>query len=490
MSIPETAVALGGGKTADLAWIRALYEFGQTAAYGADPLRVRQDILTHIVQGFDAESGSIALIVDGTEDELEIAAGTDLPPGVVGSRLQRGVGVFGHVVATGQPILINGNAAESGLPLRTSEPRNRPAHSAMCWPLVVQEQIIGALAVNRAESRQRYTVEDLDRGQALASLLALVIANHRMNVDRDNRIVELSTLNDTLQRVNAMLEDAQGQLIQSEKLASIGQIAAGVAHEINNPVGFVSSNLGTLESYLQRVFALLDAYIEADQAAPGPSTPALVRARMLRSTHDFDFLRGDIVDLLRESREGLVRVKGIVQDLKDFSRTGGEEAWEMADLHAVLESTLNIVRSELKRKARIEINYGNLPKVECVPSRLGQVFINLLVNAGQAIGAEGKVTLSTGVEGSQVWIRVEDTGSGISEENLSRIFDPFFTTKPVGEGTGLGLSVSYAIVMKHGGQIDVESEIGVGTRFTVRLPIRQTPAAAAQAASDLYRSAA
>jgi signal transduction histidine kinase len=361
----------------------------------------------------------------------------------------------------------------------------------MCWPLVVQEQIIGALAVNRAESRQRYTVEDLDRGQALASLLALVIANHRMNVERDNRIVELSTLNETLQRVNAMLEDAQGQLIQSEKLASIGQIAAGVAHEINNPVVFVSSNLGTLESYLQRVFALLAAYIEADNAAPVAASPALVRARMLRSGHDFDFLRSDIVDLLKESREGLVRVKGIVQDLKDFSRTGGEEAWEMADLQTVLESTLNIVRSELKRKARIEINYGNLPKVECVPSRLSQVFINLLVNAGQAIDAEGKVTLSTGVEGSQVWIRVEDTGSGISEENLSRIFDPFFTTKPVGEGTGLGLSVSYAIVLKHGGQIDVASEVGRGTQFTVRLPIRHTPvAAAAQGASDMYRSAA
>jgi two-component system, NtrC family, sensor kinase len=490
LPITETAVPLGGDRTADFAWIRALYEFGQTAAYGADPLRVRQDILTHIVQGFDAESGSIALIVDGTDDELEIAAGTDLPQGVVGSRLQRGVGVFGHVVATGQPILINGNAAESGLPVRASEPRNRPAHSAMCWPLVVQEQIIGALAVNRAESRQRYTVEDLDRGQALTSLLALVIANHRMNVERDNRIVELSTLNDTLQRVNAMLEDAQGQLIQSEKLASIGQIAAGVAHEINNPVGFVSSNLGTLESYLQRVFALLNAYIEADQAAPGPSSPALAHARMLRSTHDFDFLRGDIVDLLKESREGLVRVKGIVQDLKDFSRTGGEEAWEMADLHAVLESTLNIVRSELKRKARIEVNYGDLPKVECVASRLSQVFINLLVNAGQAIGAEGKVTLSTGVEGSQVWIRVEDTGSGISEENLSRIFDPFFTTKPVGEGTGLGLSVSYAIVLKHGGQIDVASEVGRGTQFTVRLPIRHTPAAVVPASSDLYKSAA
>lgn len=475
----ESNVPSATGKTADIAWIRALYEFGQTAAH-ADPLRVQQDILNHIVQGFDAESGSIALIVDGTDDQLEIAAGTDLPPGLVGSKLQRGVGVFGHVVATRQALLINGRAAEAGLPLRMTEPRERPAHSAMCWPLIVQEEIIGALAVNRASTRNRYTVEDLDRGQALASLLALVVANHRMNVERENRILELSTLNATLQRVNTLLEDAQDQLIESEKLASIGQIAAGVAHEINNPIGFVSSNLGTLESYLQSMFALLAAYIEADRAAPAPLTEAMASARTLRKGHDFDFLRGDIVALLGESRDGLVRVKRIVQDMKDFSRAGGEDAWEMADLNSVIESTLSIARAEIKHKARIETNFGNLPKVECLPSRLSQVFLNLLVNAGQAISAEGKVTLSTGVEGSQAWIRVEDTGSGISDENLSRIFDPFFTTKPVGQGTGLGLSVSYSIVRKHGGRIDVASEPGRGTEFTVWIPIHRTGVEATQ----------
>ncbi|HEY8624243.1 MAG TPA: ATP-binding protein, partial [Casimicrobiaceae bacterium] len=393
-------------------------------------------------------------------------------------KLQRGVGVYGHVVATGHPLLINGNAAEAGLPLRMTEPRDRPAHSAMCWPLVVQDQIIGALAVNRAMARERYTVEDLDRGQALTSLLALVIANHRMHIERDNRIMELSTLNATMQRVNALLEEAQDQLIQSEKLASIGQIAAGVAHEINNPVGFVSSNLGTLESYLQSLFGLLAAYIEAEQAAPVLLTEALARARALREGHDFDFLRGDIVALLGESRDGLVRVKRIVQDLKDFSRSGVDEAWEMADLHAVLESTLNIVRNEVKYKAHIEIRFGELPKVECLPSRLSQVFINLLVNAAQSIDAEGKITLSTGIEGREVWIRIEDTGCGIREEHLNRLFEPFFTTKPVGQGTGLGLSVSYSIVRKHGGQIDVASEVGRGTQFTVRLPIRHTPAEA------------
>jgi signal transduction histidine kinase len=198
----------------------------------------------------------------------------------------------------------------------------------------------------------------------------------------------------------------------------------------------------------------------------------------LRKGHDFDFLRGDIVALLGESRDGLVRVKRIVQDLKDFSRSGGEEVWEMANLNTVLESTLNIARNEVKGKASIETRFGELPNVECLPSRLSQVFLNLLVNAGQAIVAEGKITLSTGVEGSAVWIRVEDTGCGISEENLTRVFDPFFTTKPVGQGTGLGLSVSYAIVGKHGGQIEVASEVGRGTQFTVRLPIRHTPAEA------------
>ena len=157
----------------------------------------------------------------------------------------------------------------------------------------------------------------------------------------------------------------------------------------------------------------------------------------------------------------------------------------MVNLNAVLESTLNIARNEVKHKASIETRFGEIPKVECLPSRLSQVFLNLLVNAGQAITADGKITLSTGVESSEVWIRVEDTGCGISEENLTRVFDPFFTTKPVGQGTGLGLSVSYSIVAKHGGKIEVASEVGRGTQFTVRLPIRHTPAEALETVRTL-----
>jgi two-component system, NtrC family, sensor kinase len=188
---------------------------------------------------------------------------------------------------------------------------------------------------------------------------------------------------------------------------------------------------------------------------------------------DFEFLRDDIVALLSESRDGLLRVKRIVQDLRDFSRGGAEEVWQTIDLHASLDSTLNIVHNELRYKAGIVRSYGDLPEIECLPSRLNQVFLNLLVNAGHAIDGNGTITITTGVDGAEAWISIRDTGCGIAPENLNRIFEPFFTTKPVGQGTGLGLSVSYAIVRKHGGRIEVESEVGRGTRFTVRLPLRQ-----------------
>jgi signal transduction histidine kinase len=495
--VPETsrkaeatvrAPSANRGRIADLDWIRALYELGQKAANGAHPQQVSQEILEHIVRGFDAESGSIALIVDGTIDQLELAAGTDLPPGLVGKPLARGTGVFGHVVETGHPVLVNGDAAETGLPLRGGPAeRDRSTHSAMCWPLQVAGRTIGAVAVNRAETSPRYTREDLEQGQAVTSLLALVMANHRMHVERDNRILELQTLNATMQRINGMLEDAQNQVIQSEKLASIGQMAAGVAHEINNPLAFALSNLGSLEAYLTKLFELLDAYVEADGALAAPQIAALGAAGKLRAEIDVAFLRRDTADLVTESREGLLRVKRIVQDLRDFSRGGAEEVRQAIDIHDALDRTLNIVRNELKYKANIVRDYGALPEIECVPSRLNQVFLNLLVNAGQAIEDAGTITISTGVDGDEAWIAVADTGCGIAPGNLNRIFDPFFTTKPVGQGTGLGLSVSHSIVRKHGGRLDVESEVGRGTRFTIRLPLQRSNASPA---NDAERRAA
>ncbi len=261
------------------------------------------------------------------------------------------------------------------------------------------------------------------------------------------------------------------QLRQSDKLASIGQLAAGVAHEINNPMGYVSSNINSLGRYLQGLFTLLDAYMKAEPALADAA--ALERINALKQELDIGYLREDICALLGESGEGIKRVKQIVQDLKDFSRQ--EQAdWQLADLHQGLESTLNIVHNELKYKADVVREYGELPEVECVPSQLNQVFMNLLVNAAHAMERQGIITVRTGQEQDHVWVEVEDNGSGIAPEHLKRIFEPFFTTKPVGKGTGLGLSLSYGIVQKHGGRIEVDSEPGRGTRFRVWLPIRQT----------------
>ena len=272
------------------------------------------------------------------------------------------------------------------------------------------------------------------------------------------------------------LEQANNQVMQSEKLASIGQLAAGVAHEINNPIGFVNSNLGSLAGYANELMTVLDAYTGIHD-----QLPAEVQATVAQQIDGIDlaYLRDDLADLIAESRDGLDRVKRIVQDLKDFSRMG-ETQTQPADLHHCLDSTLNVVANEIKYKADVVKCYGELPDIQCVASQLNQVFMNLLVNAAQAIDGRGTITITTGREGEQVFVAVRDTGSGIAPDKLNRIFDPFFTTKPVGTGTGLGLSVSYSIVERHGGRIAVDSTVGEGTEFTVWLPVRPPePAAAA-----------
>nr|WP_198983482.1 ATP-binding protein [Herbaspirillum sp. ASV7] len=280
---------------------------------------------------------------------------------------------------------------------------------------------------------------------------------------------ELQRQGEEQRKLIAQLKMAQAQLMQSEKLASIGQLAAGVAHEINNPIGFVSANLNTLGNYVATLLEGIKLY----QCILGGALPrdmADGEVRSFEQRADLAYLSEDVTDLLGESNEGLQRVRNIVQSLKDFSRTG-ESNWQMADLHQGLDSTLNIANNELKYKVSVVKHYGELPMVKCLASELNQVFMNLLVNAAQAISDKGIVTIRTGRIGDKVSISISDTGHGIKPENLNRIFEPFFTTKPVGSGTGLGLSLSYGIIKKHGGHIHVHSETGQGTTFTIELPI-------------------
>jgi signal transduction histidine kinase len=278
--------------------------------------------------------------------------------------------------------------------------------------------------------------------------------------------------NAELARINDELQQTRTQLLQSEKMASIGQLAAGVAHEINNPIGYVSSNLGSLDGYLKQLFEVIETYGSAESAI-GDSA-ARERIANAKAAVDLEFLSEDVFALLQESREGISRVGKIVQDLKDFSRVGSHDEWCWADLHEGLDSTINIVNNEIKYKAQLAREYGVLPQVECLPSQLNQVFMNMLVNAAHAIEGQGTITVRTGADSSgQVWVEIADSGRGIAPEHMNRIFDPFFTTKPVGKGTGLGLSLSYGIVQKHRGRIDVKSEPGLGTTFRVTLPVRQ-----------------
>ena len=293
----------------------------------------------------------------------------------------------------------------------------------------------------------------------------------RLRESQQQRIEELSAINAEMQSINHKLEEAQNHLLQAEKMASIGQLAAGVAHEINNPIGYVYSNLGTLEKYVQDVFSMIDNYEQAESAI----TDSAVRTRLqtAREKLDITFLKEDLRSLMAESKDGITRVKDIVQNLKDFSHTNAGVEWCYANLHQGIDSTLNIVNNEIKYKAEVIKQYGDLPEVKCLASQINQVFMNLLVNAAHAIEEHGTITVRTGQDGEEVWVEIADTGMGIAPEHLQKIFDPFFTTKPIGKGTGLGLSVSYGIIKKHNGRIEVQSEVGQGTTFRVWLPVRR-----------------
>lgn len=293
--------------------------------------------------------------------------------------------------------------------------------------------------------------------------------------------LELKKSRDWLQNQNAFLEaeverrhqenqQVQLQLLQSEKLAAIGQLAAGIAHEINNPLGFVNSNLNTLNDYTANLCEVLDAckcLLSSDQL----DSEALQALRALCQKKDVDYLRSDMPQLIAESREGLSRVKEIIQDLKSFSHAD-ENKWALADLHKGLDSTLNIIWNQLKYHCTVHKHYGDIPEIVCLASQLNQVFMNLLINAAHAIKTSGDIYIRSGQLGDEVWVEIADSGEGIAPELMHRLFEPFFTTKPVGSGTGLGLSISQNIVKKHGGRIEVNSEVGQGTTFRVYLPIR------------------
>jgi PAS domain S-box-containing protein len=280
---------------------------------------------------------------------------------------------------------------------------------------------------------------------------------------------------DELEKVNIRLVENQAQLIQSEKLASLGQLSAGVAHEINNPMAFVTSNLRTLANYARTIKEAASEYGALLQALRGdPESPlAEARDRIEKRDRDgkFQSVLNDLDGIIAESLDGAQRVNEIVQSLKSMARVDNA-VLEPTDINHCLEDALKLAWNELKYKCQVEKHFSSLPLVQGHPGQLKQVFINLLVNAAQAIPEKGVISIRTAAEKGRVTVEIEDTGSGISEENMPKLFTPFFTTKPVGQGTGLGLPISYGIVQSHHGEMDVRSKADQGTTFIITLPVQ------------------
>lgn len=276
-------------------------------------------------------------------------------------------------------------------------------------------------------------------------------------------IQDIRKVKEEQRRLLMEIERANDNLIRSEKLAGIGQLAAGVAHEINNPVGYVFSNLKTLGDYVADLLKIIDAVDEVQ---------SIEEIKRLKRNLDYAYMRNDVNALIAESGEGIDRVKKIIAALQDFCHIDSE-SFSLADLHRSLNTTLSVAANEIKYKAVVRKEYGNLPEIQCNASQINQVILNLLVNAANAIDREGIITVRTCKAEGNVWFEVEDTGKGIAPAHMNRLFEPFFTTKPVGEGTGLGLALSYNIIQKHHGRIEVFSEVGNGTRIRVWLPIAQ-----------------
>lgn len=357
--------------------------------------------------------------------------------------------------------------------------------------LTEDQQMARQLRAIEAGASAEQAYEGLDRGSSAAvtvltdamiemsSLLTernqqLAAAKENLEARVAERTQELENERAALLAACARIEQAQEQLLQSEKMSVVGQLAAGVANEIDNPIGLVISNLAALKRHFAQLLTLIVAHeaIRTGLPAGHPGRQALEAAR---DSAQLELLREEVPHLLRDSNDGLARIKRIVGDLKDFSRAADGE-WQPADINRILESALNSVANEIKDKAEVHKELGELPLVNCISAQINQVLMNLLVNAAQAIGTKGRITLRTGAAGGSVWIEVADTGQGMPPEVKRRVFEPFFTTKPVGQGTGLGLSITWEAVKRHRGRIEVESTPGQGTTFRLSLPIERAPA--------------
>lgn len=366
-------------------------------------------------------------------------------------------GIWADSLLQKKPVICNDYAA-GGI---GKDEHDLPKARVVSVPVIEDDVVRMIMSIGNKASD--YNGADVVTLQLIGNDLWRIARRKRVEAELQEQLVALQTL-------NQKLEDTHNQLVQSEKLAAIGQLAAGIAHEINNPISFIQSNFGSLTEYVEGMLAIDAAYSDVEQRITAQLPQAFEQVNQIKQQVGHDYIVSDLRQLVGESRDGLARVSKIVHDLKDFSRVG-ETDWQWVDLHQGLGSTLNIVRSLISQKIHIQCQYGQLPLVHCIPVQINQVFLNLIINAAQSIDEQGQISILTACDEHQVQIEVRDTGKGIPAEILKRIFEPFFTTKPVGKGTGLGLSLSWGIVQRHRGWIEVNSEEGQGSVFRVILPV-------------------
>ncbi len=425
--------------------LQAVLEVQHAIADGVEQAGLLDMLQQQMIRLTGAESASVLLFRPGERD-LRVAASYGLDEDtVLGQRVAVGERVSGWVAEHNQPQLIVG-PGEADARLAGVERQHEPS-AGLCLPLRGRDSLVGVLCLSRYDSQELFTRDDIEIGLLMGSEVARAIEQRAAEEEQ---------------------QDVERSVMRRDKLVTIGELASGVAHEINNPLGYVRSNIHSLKEYFDDLLPVLEL-LAADP-------PATERAAARAREADLAFILEDLPSCFQETSSGLERVLQIVNDLKAFTRDDAESR-ELADLNQVIEGAVNIMWNQIKHKAKLDRDLGRLPQVPCYPSQLGQVFMNLLYNAVQAIEHDGRIRIHTRLEGDWALAEVGDTGCGMSEEVLAHVFEPFYTTKPRGVGTGLGLSIACKIMERHGGRITASSTPGQGTTFRLSLPLKVEPEA-------------
>jgi len=426
---------LGESRRSDLS---ALLQIQHAISSGIPEHQMLDLLLQEMIRQTSADRGTIMLL-EKDERNLRIAASYGLSSDVVRQeRIPVGDQVSGWVVMHNQPRMVFGNAG--GNSRRDGKEKN--ASVGLCLPMRGRDKVLGALCLTRIEGTAPFTRDSIDLGILLGSEVAQAIER---NADEAKQL------------------NLERNLARHDKLLTIGELASGIAHEINNPLGYVNSNVDTLKNYLDGIIPVLEKLV------PGNGGPDFDGALAAMQAINLDYIAADLPECIEETREGIGRVLTIISDLKALAREDSVEM-DTLDIHKVLEGAVNIVWNQIKHKAQLVREYTDAPAIACYPSQLGQVFLNLLHNAVQAIESNGRIVLRTGKRNGFVFVEVEDNGSGMDKEVARQVFEPFYTTKPRGIGTGMGLNIARKIIERHHGRISLQSEKGKGTTFRVELP--------------------